>query len=42
VTGGVEIGRLPGFVQLSLQVPVDHLDSVGLGRVVRQSYGQSD
>jgi acetamidase/formamidase len=38
-TGGVEIARLPGVVQLSMLAPMDRLDDVGLGDVVRAQYG---
>jgi acetamidase/formamidase len=37
-TGGVEIARLPGVVQLSMLAPMDRLDDVGLGDVVRAQY----
>jgi len=39
ITGGVEIGRLPGVVQLTMLVPIDTLDAIGLGPYVRQQYG---
>ncbi len=38
ITGGVEIGRLPGVVQLNMLVPLDKLDAVGIGSYVRQQY----
>jgi acetamidase/formamidase len=37
-TGGVEIARLPGVVQLSMLVPTDLLEDVGLDSVVREQY----
>ncbi len=39
ITGGVEIGRLPGVVQLNMLVPMDNLDAIGIGSYVRQQYG---
>jgi len=39
ITGGVEIGRLPGVVQLNMLVPMDKLDALGIGPYVRQQYG---
>jgi formamidase len=39
ITGGVEIGRLPGVVQLTMLVPMDTLDAIGIGLYVRQQYG---
>jgi len=38
ITGGVEIGRLPGVVQLNMLVPMDKLDAIGIGSYVRQQY----
>ena len=38
-TGGVEIARLPGVVQLSMLVPTEILEDVGLASVVREQYG---
>ena len=38
-TGGVEIARLPGVVQLSMLVPTELLEDVGLASVVREQYG---
>jgi len=37
-TGGVEIARLPGVVQLSMLVPTEILEDVGLADVVRKQY----
>ena len=39
ITGQVEIGRLPGVVQLTMLAPLAQLDAAGLGAVVRQQYG---
>ncbi len=38
ITGGVEIGRLPGIVQVSLQVPLRILEAVGLASTVKTHY----
>ena len=38
-TGGVQIGRLPGVVQLDMLAPLDVLDERGIGDTVRQQYG---
>ncbi|MFD1599125.1 acetamidase/formamidase family protein [Halobellus rarus] len=38
-TGGVEIGRLPGVVQLTMLAPMDVLDDRGLAHLVREQYG---
>jgi len=37
-TGGVEIARLPGVVQLSMLTPIDLLESVGLAETVSNKY----
>ncbi|MFB6267456.1 MAG: acetamidase/formamidase family protein [Halodesulfurarchaeum sp.] len=37
-TGGVEVGRLPGVVQLSLLVPMDLLEDRGIAHLVREQY----
>lgn len=42
ISGGIEIARLPGAVQLTMLVPLDQLDRVGLGGVVRGQYGIAD
>jgi len=38
ITGGVEIGRLPGVVQLNMLVPFARLDTLGIGDYVRRQY----
>lgn len=38
ISGGVEIARLPGAVQLTMLVPMDDLDRIGLGSLVREQY----
>ena len=42
ISGGIEIARLPGAVQLTLLVPLDTLDRVGIGGLVRRQYGLPD
>jgi hypothetical protein len=37
-TGGVEIARLPGVVQLSMLAPMALLEEVGLAETVRAQY----
>jgi len=37
-TGGVEIARLPGVVQLSMLAPMEKLEAVGLTGTVRAQY----
>ena len=39
-TGGVEIARLPGVVQLSMLAPMDVLEECGLREVVSEQYGR--
>ncbi|MEM0460488.1 MAG: hypothetical protein QXZ31_11515, partial [Thermofilaceae archaeon] len=39
VTGAVEIGRLPGIVQVSLQVPIRILEKLGIAEIVVKHYG---
>lgn len=38
LTGGVEIGRLPGIVTVSMLVPLDKLTQVGLIDLVKEQY----
>lgn len=42
VAGAVEIGRLPGFVQLNLQVPTEKLGETGLLPLVEGQYGAAE
>ncbi|OIB56330.1 acetamidase/formamidase family protein [Natrialba sp. SSL1] len=37
-TGGVQIGRLPGVVQLDMLAPMDRLEEQGLAPLVREQY----
>lgn len=39
ISGGLEIARLPGAVQLTMLTPLGHLDRIGLGNLVRAQYG---
>lgn len=39
ITGSVEIGRLPGVVQLTMLAPLDRLDAIGIGDLARRQYG---
>ena len=39
ISGAVDIGRLPGFVQLSLLVPSDRLERLGILHLVESQYG---
>jgi len=39
ITGSVEIGRLPGVVQLNMLAPLAQLDKLGIGSYIRQQYG---
>lgn len=38
-TGGVQVGRLPGVVQLDMLAPLDVLADGGLDDLVRGQYG---
>jgi len=38
ITGGIEIGRHPGVVTVTLLVPMSTLDRLGLGSLVREQY----
>jgi len=38
VCGGVEIGRLPGVVQVTLLAPMEKLEKLGLAKIVREHY----
>ncbi len=40
ISGAVDIGRLPGFVQLSLLVPQDRLERLGIAHLVEAQYGE--
>ena len=38
LTGAVDIGRLPGIVQVSLQVPLRILEDLGIVNLVTEHY----
>ena len=42
VSGAVEIGRLPGFVQLTLLAPRDRLGELGIAGLVERQYGEPE
>ncbi len=39
ITGGIEIGRHPGVVQVTFRAPIDRLDRRGLLSFARDQYG---
>ncbi len=39
ITGAVEIGRLPGIVQVSMQVPIKILEKLGIADLAVEHYG---
>ena len=39
ITGGIEIGRHPGVVQVTFRCPLDRLERLGLLPIVREQYG---
>jgi hypothetical protein len=39
ITGGIEIGRHPGVVQVTFRAPLDRLQQLGLGPFIRDQYG---
>jgi acetamidase/formamidase len=39
IAGAVEIGRLPGFVQVNLLAPVQRLERIGIAELVCSQYG---
>jgi len=38
ITGAVEVGRLPGVVQVTLPVPLKKLEELGLLKIVRKLF----
>lgn len=38
ITGGIEIGRLPGVVQVTLKVPIKKLDKLGIYEYIEEHY----
>ena len=41
-TGGVQIGRLPGVVQLDVLAPMDVLEERGIAHLVQEQYGTAE
>ena len=39
ITGGVEIGRLPGVVHISMLTPISRLEQIGIAHLVKEQYG---
>jgi hypothetical protein len=39
ITGGIEIGRHPGVVQVTFRAPVDRLERLGLRPFLHEQYG---
>jgi acetamidase/formamidase len=42
ISGAVDIGRLPGFVQLSMMVPRETLERLGIVHLVEAQYGEPE
>jgi formamidase len=42
ITGGIEIGRHPGVVQVTFRAPVDRLERLGLKALSQEQYGLGD
>jgi len=40
MTGGVEIGRLPGTITLTMMVPASKLEQLGIARLAREQYSK--
>ncbi len=39
LTGGIEIGRVPGVVTITMHVPMARLEYLGIAHLVREQYG---
>jgi acetamidase/formamidase len=39
ITGGIEIGRLPGIVHISMLAPLSRLEQIGIAHLVKEQYG---
>lgn len=39
ITGGIEIGRLPGIVHISMLTPIKRLEEIGIAHLVKEQYG---
>ena len=42
LTGGIEIGRHPGVVQITFRAPLSRLESLGLRALLREQYATAD
>ena len=42
LTGGIEIGRHPGVVQITFRAPLSRLESIGLLALMREQYAMAD
>jgi len=42
ITGGIEIGRHPGVVQITFRAPLDRLERLGLRPFLQEQYGLAD
>jgi formamidase len=42
ITGGIEIGRHPGVVQVTFRAPLDRLERLGLRPFLQEQYGLAD
>jgi len=39
LTGGIEIGRLPGIVTVTMLSPLKQLENIGIAALVKKQYG---
>ena len=39
ITGGIEIGRLPGIVHICMLTPISRLEQIGIAHLVKERYG---
>ena len=39
ITGGIEIGRLPGMVHISMLTPLSRLEQIGIAHLAKEQYG---
>ena len=42
ITGGIEIGRHPGVVQITFRAPIDRLERLGLKSFPEEQYGVAE
>ena len=38
ITGGIEIGRLPGIVTVTMSAPMKKLEQAGLAGIIKEQY----